>query len=138
MTALNPPSSLEEVLKLPPAQFDSYWKEIDGIVATLPTSSDQITAWESILECLRHHPFSKGMPYFRLGVLHLLTDPDAARAVQELELAYLEDRHYGPDTGKLPHRMGAYRLLALTKGFLDYLRIDKHFELRDLNAPQPV
>jgi hypothetical protein len=63
------------------------------------------------------------MPYFRLGVLHLLTDPDATRAVQELELAYLEDRHYGPDTGKLPHRMGAYRLLALTKGFLDLLRL---------------
>jgi hypothetical protein len=66
MTALNPPSTLEEVLKLSPAQFDSYWKEIDGIVATLPTSSDQITAWEAILECLRHHPFSKGMPYSAL------------------------------------------------------------------------
>src|SRR5438105_8722987 len=71
MTALNPPSTLEGVLRLPPAQFNSYWKEINGIVATLPTSSDQITAWEAILECLRHHPFSKGMPYFRLGVLRL-------------------------------------------------------------------
>jgi hypothetical protein len=97
MTALHPPSTLEEVLKLSPPQFDSYWKEIDGIVATLPTSLDQITAWEAILGCLRHQPFSKGMSYFRLGVLHLLTDPDATRAVQELELAYLEDRHYGPD-----------------------------------------
>jgi len=135
MTALNPPSSLEEVLKLPPAQFDSYWKEIDGIVATLPTSSDQITAWEAILECLRHHPFSKGMPYFRLGVLHLLTDPDAARAVQELELAYLEDRHYGPDTGKLPHRMGAYRLLALTKGFLEYLQSERDWKTDQLKPP---
>jgi hypothetical protein len=138
MTALNPPSTLEEVLKLPPAQFDSYWKEIDGIVATLPTSSDQITAWEAILECLRHHPFSKGMPYFRLGVLHLLTDPDATRAVRELELAYLEDRHYGPDTGKLPHRMGAYRLLALTKGFLDYLQSEKDWKAEQLDAPHRV
>jgi hypothetical protein len=34
MTAFTPPGTLEEVLKLPPVQFDSYWKEIDGIVAT--------------------------------------------------------------------------------------------------------
>lgn len=138
MTALNPPSTLEEVIKLHPAQFDSYWKEIDGIVAVLPTSSDQISAWEAILKCLRHHPFSKGMPYFRLGVLHLLTDPDATRAVQELELAYLEDRHYGPDTAKLPHRMGAYRLLALTKGFLDYLQSEKDWKAEQLEAPNRV
>ncbi len=135
MATDKPPSTLEEALNLLPAQFDSYWKEIDGIVATLPTSSDQITAWEAILECLRHHPFSKGMPYFRLGVLHLLTDPDALRALQELELAYFEDKHYGPDAGKIAHRMGAYRLLALTKDFLGYLQSEKDWRADQLKAP---
>jgi hypothetical protein len=127
--------TLEQILNLLPAQFDSYWKEIDAVVATLPSPMEQIEAWKAILGCLRHHPFSKGMPYFRLGVLHLLTDPDATRAVEELELAYLEDKRYGPDTGKIAHRMGAYRLLALTKGFLEYLQSEKDWKTEQLKPP---
>jgi hypothetical protein len=126
---------LEQILNLPPAQFDSHWREIDAVVAALPSPMEQIEAWKAILSRLQHHPFSKGMPYFRLGVLHLLTDPDATRAVEELELAYLEDKHYGPDTGQIPHRMGAYRLLAFTKGFLEYLQSEKDWKAEQLKPP---
>jgi hypothetical protein len=135
MATHKPPSTLNEVLSLLPAQFDSHWEQIDAIIARLPTYSEQIAAWEAVLSCLQHHPFSKGMPYFRLGVLYLLTDPDAMRALQELELAYLEDKHYGPDAGKIAHRMGAYRLLALTKDFLGFLQSEKDWKAEQLKAP---
>lgn len=46
---------------------------------------------------------------------------------------------YGPDQGKSPHRMGAYRLLALTKGFIEYLEGKKNWEVEQLQSPhRPV
>jgi hypothetical protein len=135
MATHKPPSTLDEVLNLLPAQFDTHWKQIDAIIAALPAYSEQIAAWQAVLARLQPHPFSKGMPYFRLGVLHLLTDPDAMRALQELELAYLEDKHYGPDAGKISHQMGAYRLLALTKDFLSYLESEKDWKAEQLKSP---
>ena len=78
---------------------------------------------------------SKGHPYFRLAVLHLQTDADESVAISFLELAYAEDQKYGPNVGKEPHRMGAYRLLSLTKGFLTYLREQKNWQTEQLKEP---
>ena len=111
-------NELEDILQLPPAEFDSRWRQIDAVVSSLPTFQDQMKAWERILNHMAPHSVSKGMPYFRLGVLHLLTDPEETKAISFLERAYHEDEQYGPPVGLVAHRMGAYRLLALVKGFL--------------------
>jgi hypothetical protein len=116
------PENIAGILQLDPMQFDRHWAQIDGVIGGLATTDEQIAAWASILDRLQQHPVSKGMPHFRLAVLHLLKDFDSAVAIGHLESAYQEDQHYGPDQGKLPQRMGAYRLLALTKGFLEHLQ----------------
>jgi hypothetical protein len=38
-----------------------------------------------------------------------------------LELAHEEDKCFGPETGQLTHRMGACKLLSLTKEYFHYL-----------------
>ena len=125
-------NSLKDILQLSPPQFDSHWHQIDTIISGLPTLKDRLSAWEAILSYLNPHPISKGMPYFRLGVFHLLSDADETQAIECLELAYGEDEQYAPRIGRLPHRMGAYRLLSLTKGFFGYLRNQKNWETTQL------
>lgn len=125
----------DEILKLDPLQFETHWKEIDQAISGLPSIQDQIAAWEAIVDHLNPYQVSKGMPYFRLGHIHLVNDPDETRAIKYLEAAYKEDLRYGPDAGKTPHRMGAYRLLALTKGFIEYLNTQKNWETEQLHHP---
>ena len=132
-------ATLDDILKLDPLLFDAHWREIDQVVWRLNTGHEQIAAWEKIADRLKTHPVSKGMPYFRLGHMHLVTDADAVRAINYLELAYAEDVKYGPDNGQIPHRMGAYRLLALTKGFIEYLDAKNNWETEQLRLPhRPV
>lgn len=128
-------TAIKEILQLNPLEFDAHWKQIDQIVASLKTPGEQIAAWEAIADHLRPHPVSKGMPFFRLGHMHLVNDADATRAIDYLEQAYKEDIKYGPDSGQTPQRMGAYRLLALTKGFLEYLNGKKNWEAEQLRPP---
>lgn len=123
--------TLEDILKV----LNAQWREIDQVVWALRTPQEQITAWEAIADHLKSHPVPNGMPYFRLGHMHLLHDDDATVAIRYLELAYQEDLKYGPENGKTPHRMGAYRLLALTKGFLEYLNAKKNWETEQLRPP---
>ncbi len=125
--------TLDDALKIDAALYDSHWQEVDTIVGQLATVQDQISAWEKIAERISP-PLSRGMPYFRLGVLRLLTDPDESQALGYLESAYKEDERYAPDKGMLAHRMGAYRLLALSKGFLAYLRNQKNWETEQLEG----
>lgn len=127
--------TLEDILKLDPLVLDAHWRKIDQVVGGLRSPDEQIGAWEAIADYLKSHPVSKGMPYFRLGHIHLLHDPDAAQAIKYLELAYQEDLKYGPETGKTPHRMGAYRLLALTKGYMEYAEDKNNWERDQLHAP---
>jgi hypothetical protein len=127
--------AIKDILQLNPLEFDTHWKQIDQLVASLKTPGEQIAAWEAIADHLRPHPVSKGMPFFRLGHWHLINDPDATRAIDYLEQAYKEDIKYGPDSGQTPQRMGAYRLLALTKGFLEYLNGKKNWEAEQLRPP---
>jgi len=126
---------IDDILKLDPLEFDAHWKEIDQIVWAMKTSQEQIAAWEAIANHLKPHPVSKGMPYFRLGHLHLVNDPEATKAIDYLEQAYKEDVKYAPDIGRTAHRMGAYRLLALTKGFIEYLNARKNWETEQLKLP---
>jgi len=128
-------SKIDDILKSDPLLFDAHWKEIDHVVGALKTPQEQITAWEAIADYLKPHPVSKGHPFFRLGHMYLVNDPDAAKAINYLELAYQEDVKYGPDSGQTPHRMGAYRLLALTKGFIEYLDARKNWETEQLSPP---
>jgi len=128
-------NTIEDITKLHPLSFDAHWKDIDQIIGALRTIQEQIAAWEAIADQLKTHPVPKGMPFFRLGILHLLNDSDASRAINYLESAYGEDLIYGPDRGQTPHRMGAYRLLALTKGFIEYLELQKNWETEQLRLP---
>ncbi|SRR6266404_4770505 len=128
-------ATLADILKLDPLQFDANWREIDQVIWGLKTPQEQIAAWEAIADHVRPHTISKGHPFFRLGHMCLVNDPDAAKAINYLEAAYQEDKKYGPDTGQLPHRMGAYRLLALTKGFIEYLEARKNWETEQLRPP---
>jgi hypothetical protein len=72
---------IDDILKLDPLEFDAHWKEIDQIVWAMKTFQEQIAAWEAIANHLKPHPVSKGMPYFRLGHMHLVNDPDATKAI---------------------------------------------------------
>ena len=125
---------LEEILSLEPEQFDQHWQEIDQFIFKLNKRNEQIKAWESIALKLENSDVSKGMPYFRLGIAHLLRDPDESTAIDYLKKAYEEDNHFGPLSGQLPHRMGAYRLLALTEGFFSYLHQKKNWEEAQLEV----
>ena len=128
-------ATINDILALNPLQFDAHWKEIDRTVGALKTIQEQIAAWEQVADHLKPHRVSKGMPFFRLGHLHLVNDTDATKAINYLEEAYEEDVRYGPNVGQTPHRMGAYRLLALTKGFLEYLATRNNWEAEQLSPP---
>jgi hypothetical protein len=130
---------IDDILKLDPLLFDANWNQIDRAIWSLQPLQEQIAAWEAIANYLNPHPVSKGMPFFRLGHMHLVSDSDTKRAIDYLERAYKEDVKYGPDNGRTPHRMGAYRLLALTKGFIEYLEGKKNWEAEQLQPPhRPV
>lgn len=128
-------ATIDDVLSLDPFAFDAHWKQIDQIIWQLKTPKEQIAAWEKIANYISPHAVSKGMPFFRLGHLHLVHDTNTTKAIDYLELAYKEDVKYGPEIGQLPHRMGAYRLLALTKGFIEYLEEKKNWETEQLSLP---
>jgi len=121
-------NTLNEILNLEPDQFETCWPQIDNIIGGIRSGGEQVKAWEKVVNRLGSAPISKGHPYFRLAVLHLQTDADESVAISCLELAYREDQQYGPNVGKEPHRMGAYRLLSLTKGFLAYLRKQENWQ----------
>src|SRR5260370_1419716 len=112
--------AVAEVLRLRPEDLDQHWREADAAVAQLP-AAQQSDAWKQILSHIALAPISKGHPYFRLGVLHLRIDPSEKQAITYLEKAFREDQDHAREVGRLAHRMGAYRLLALCKGFFEYL-----------------
>ena len=114
-------SSVEQIFALAPEQFGSLWHEIDTLIATMPQDR-QFEAWQRIAAHFGDSPHSKGMPFFRMGILKLFVEPDENAGIQLLEAAYVEDEKFGLDSGQLPHRMGAYRLLSLTKEYFRYLR----------------
>ncbi len=111
---------LKDIEAADPNELGSRWLDIDRSVADLP-EDEQVSEWIEILRFVENLPTSKGHPYFRLGVLHLLRDTNETKALAFLERAYNEDQVYAPRADRLAHRMGAYRLLALVKGYFEYL-----------------
>ena len=114
------PTSLDETFTLAPEQYDGYWGQIDALVRVAPLDK-QMEAWQRIADRI-DASHSKGHPLFRLSALKLLVEADETNAIQLLEGAYQEDEKFGPASGQLPHRMGAYRLLSLIKEYFRYLR----------------
>lgn len=131
-------NTLDDILSLEPEKIDAHRKEIDTIFSRLELP-EQIDAWGKVVSRLQPKNLSKGHPYFRLGVLHLLVDPDEANAINFLERAYEEEERF---ERQIAHRRGAYRVLALVKGFFQYLRGlrgESRWQLEQLNAPhRPV
>jgi hypothetical protein len=131
-------NTLNDVLGLEPEKLDAHWGEVDRIVFTMVNPQEQIDAWEKVLSRLQPTDLSKGHPYFRLGVLHLLVDRDEAAAISYLEQAYAEDKRFSFELGIPAQRQAAYRVLALVKGFFQYLPglgRESRWQLEQLNAP---
>lgn len=122
---------------MPPKELDNHWRAIDELVVALPTNQIQEQAWQRIVLMRESGGLSRGHPFFRLGVHHLQNDEDESRALQFLEQAYQEDEKFHSNSQLPPHRKGAYRLLSITKGFLDYLQNEGNpWEKQQLNPPQ--
>jgi hypothetical protein len=110
-----------EVFDLPTEEFQNHWQAIDHFIACRPSVDDQIELWEAILQRIESSPLdlSKAHCYFMLGVLMLYTRPSETDGLLYLEQAHQEDRKFA---SRRFHRMAAYRLLGLVKGFLEHLR----------------
>ena len=126
MAHMAEPTSLDEVFALAPERYDLYWHQIDALLRTVPPDM-QMEAWQRIANRI-DELHSKGHPQFRLSALKLLSEADETIAIQLLEAAYREDEKFGPASGQLPHRMGAYRLLSLTKEYFRYLREQRNWQ----------
>jgi hypothetical protein len=71
-------NSVEELLRLDAAQLrkDENWREMDRIVCALPSNAEKVLVWEQICSILDKDRSIKGLPLFRLGILHILEDAD--------------------------------------------------------------
>ncbi len=127
--------NLDEIFRLQPSEFDNHWGEMDAIIQKLSTLKEQQVAWKRVADYLNSSNISKGHPFSRLGVLHLLTDTSETQAFSYLENAYKEDDRFWHRVQTPPHRRGAYRLLSLVKDFLTYLQEQHNWEKEQLRQP---
>jgi hypothetical protein len=98
---------------------------MDRIVCALPSNAEKIRTWEQVCDVLDKNQSIKGLPLFRLGILHLLEDADEQDGLKFLEQANQEDKREVNEGAILAERRGAYLLLAVVKDFFDYLRKKK-------------
>ena len=110
-------------MRLTPDQLNACWRQVDLFVWQEPRER-QMQLWRELAE-RAGASHSKGHPYFRLGVLSLLLEPNESAGLRSLEEAYAEDERFGPESGQLPHQMGAYKLLSLTRDYFRHLRHEK-------------
>jgi hypothetical protein len=117
-------NSMEELLRLDAAQLrkDENWREMDRIVCALPSNAEKVRVWEQICSILDKDQSIKGLPLFRLGILHILEDADEQQGLKLLEQAYEQDQREVSEIGIPAEERGAYLLLAVVKDFFDYLR----------------
>jgi hypothetical protein len=122
--------SIEELLRLDAAQLrkDENWREMDRIVCALPSNAEKVRVWEQICSILDKDQSIKGLPLFRLGILHILEDADEQQGLKLLEQAYEQDQREVSEIGIPAEKRGAYLLLAVVKDFFDYLRTKKPHE----------
>jgi len=120
-------NSVDELLRLDATQLrrKENWSEMDRIVCALPSNAEKIHAWQKICAILDTDQYTKGLPLFRLGILHILEDADEQQGLKLLEQAYKEDQREVNAVGIPAEKRGAYLLLAVVKDFFDYLRTKK-------------
>jgi hypothetical protein len=123
-------NSLEEVFRLDAAQLRKHenWREMDRIVCALLSNAEKVRAWEQICSILDKEQSIKGLPLFRLGILHILEDAHEQQGLKLLEQAYEQDQREVSEIGIPAEKRGAYLLLAVLKDFFDYLRTKKPHE----------
>jgi len=87
-------NSVDELLRLDPTQLrrEENWSEMDRIVCALSSNAEKIHAWQNICAVLDTNQSIKGLPLFRLGILHILEDADEQQGLKLLEQAYKEDQ----------------------------------------------
>jgi len=83
---------------------------------------------EQICSILDKDQSIKGLPLFRLGILHILEDADEQQGLKLLEQAYEQDQREVERDCIPAEKRGAYLLLAVVKDFFDYLRTKKPHE----------
>lgn len=127
--------TLEELVNLPDRDMfeRKTWQKFDSAVGDIPTHLDQRSAWEDIVSKLKDRDVPLGHPHFRLGVLHLIDDPDAELGIKHLEEAHHQDLMHARDNKAF--QMGAYRVLCLVKDFLDDLQGKRDWKTEQLKPP---
>jgi hypothetical protein len=127
-----PLNNVDELLRLDAAQLRNRenWHKMDRIVCAVPSNAEKIRVWEQVCVILDKNHSIKGLPLFRLGILHLLEDADEPQGLTLLEQAYHEDKREKEqkEIDVPAERRGAYLLLAVVKDFFDYLRAKKPHE----------
>src|SRR5260370_4650254 len=120
-------NSVDELLRLDATQHrrEENWSEMDRIVCALSSNTEKIHAWQKICAILDTNQSIKGVPLFRLGILHILEDADEHQGLKLLEQAFKEDQREANAVGIPAEKRGAYLLLAVVKDFFDYLRTKK-------------
>lgn len=126
--------TINEILATPPDRFDSRdtWKALDGMISTLSDAKLEIVEWNRVLRHTESIGTPTGHPHFRLGILHLLSEPDESVGLRHLRQAYESDQKFAPERA---HRMAAYRLLSLLKDFLADLGSKTGWQRQQLDAP---
>lgn len=128
-------NSVDELLCLPDSEFATreVWQKFDALIETLPNPADRVKGWERVVAELCRRKAPLGHPKFRLGILHLVNDPDAIAGIKHLEEAHDEDLRYG--VNEEAFRKAAYRVLCLTKDFFGDLQGRKGWKAEQLLPP---
>lgn len=126
--------AIEEILSAPAAAFNNRatWDGLDKLIESVPDVNERVQLWERVAAGVEGKGASSGHPRFRLGILHLLNDPDEAAGIAELERAYEQDQRYATD--REPHRRAAYCVLNLVRDFLNALRARGDWQARQLDS----
>jgi hypothetical protein len=125
--------TLDEVLSFQASALSdrSAIQIFDQIIDRSPDSQQRVGDWSRVAAELEAKGVSSSHAHFRLGILHLINDPDEAVGISQLERAYEQDQRFAVNTE--PHRLAAYRVLSLVKDFLADLRGRKDWQALQLD-----
>lgn len=117
--------TLDEVLKSSPSTVGdlSTAQILDQIIESPPDVQQRIADWNRVAAESEAKGVSSSHAHFRLGILHLVNDPDEATGVCHLERAYEQDQRCA--VSKESHRLAAYRVLSLVRDFLAGLSAER-------------
>ncbi len=123
--------TVDDILQLPNSEFDkgTAWYALDEIIEGSTDSRTRTAQWMRVVSDVEARGRSSGHAHFRLGIAHLLGDPNETVGISHLQLAYEQDQAFAP-TGRA-HRMAAYRVLSLVR-FLAALRGRDNWQSKQL------